>query len=62
MATDAIIIRLKQSNEQEVGDITRVVGLMPARHMADIINVLDLEANPRNSRLGSVTDDIERSI
>ncbi len=62
MATKPIIIRLKQSSEQIVGDITRVVGLMPARFLAEIINVLDLEANPRNSHLGSVTDDIERSI
>lgn len=33
-----------------------VVGLMPARHMVELIDALDLDANPRNSKLGPVTE------
>lgn len=57
-----VTIRLKQSSEQTVGVIKRVFGLMPARFIVNVIDALDLEANPRNSRLGSVTDAIEASI
>ena len=62
MATEPITIRLKQASTQQVGDIKRVFGLMPARFIVDIIDTLDLEANPRNSRMGSVTDAIRSSI
>lgn len=56
------LIRLRQSSEQNIGNIKRVVGLMPARHMVELIDALDLDANPRNSKLGPVTEAIVRSI
>ena len=56
------LIRLKQSAEQNIGNIKRVIGLMPARHMVELIDALDLDANPRNSKLGPVTEAIVRSV
>ena len=35
---------------------------MPAKYMASLIDELDLDANPRSSKLGSVTDAIQKSI
>ena len=56
------LIRLKQSAEQNIGNIKRVIGLMPARHMVELIDALDLDANPRNSKLGPVTEAIVLSL
>ena len=55
-------IRLKQSSTQTVGCITRLYGLMPARFIIDLIDLLDLDANPRDSKAGAVTEAIQRSI
>ena len=57
MSTD-IIVRFTDSYEQKVGDIKKIVGLMSPKSIIKIIDTLDLDANPRNSRLGSVTDAI----
>ena len=63
MAQDSsVIVRLKQSSSQTIGEIKRVVGLMPAKFMIGLIDELDLEANPRSSKLGSVTAAIQDSI
>ena len=56
-------IRLTQSSEQTNGcNIKRLIGLMPAKFIIPVINGLNLEANPRNSRLGAVTEAIVNSI
>lgn len=57
-----IIIKLEFANEQTVGQITKIVGLMRAKYLIPIIDSLDLEANPRSSRTGSVTEAIQESI
>lgn len=57
-----IIIRLKPCASQQIGDITRLVGLMPARDIIGLIDRASLEANPRESKLGPVTDAIQDSI
>lgn len=56
------IIRFEQMSKQTVGGITKIVGLVRAKHVVPIIDNLDLEANPRSSRLGGVTDSIQDSI
>lgn len=61
MSTD-IIVRFTDSYVQKLGDIKKVVGLMSPKSLIQIIDTLDLDANPRNSRLGSVTDAIQASI
>lgn len=58
----SIIIKFEIYNEQTVGDITRIIGLIRARFIPPIIENLNLEANPRASKTGAVTDAIQDSI
>lgn len=60
--SNTTIIRLSQSFEQQIGRIVRVIGLMSPKFLVGLIDRLDLDANPRNSRLGSVTNAIQESI
>lgn len=63
MASSPVTIRLKECSEQKINPIIRrITGLLPARFIVGIIDELDLEANPRNSRLGAVTSGIINSI
>lgn len=57
-----IIIKLDFPGEQTIGEITKLTGLIKAKYLIPVIDSLDLEANPRSSRTGSVTDDIQESI
>lgn len=59
---ESIIIKFDFSNDQTVGEITKVVGLMAAKYLVPVIDHLDLEANPRASRTGPVTAAIQESI
>lgn len=58
----SIIIKFESSSEQTVGDITKIVGLVQARFFVPIIDTLNLEANPRSAKTGSVTDAIQETI
>lgn len=57
-----IIIKLEFANEQTVGQITKIVGLMRAKYIVSVIDALNLEANPRSSKTGFVTEAIQESI
>ena len=57
-----VVIRLKPCASQVVGDIERLVGLMPAKDIIGLISRINLDANPRESKLGPVTDAIQESI
>lgn len=59
---DAIIVKFDFSNDQTVGEITKIVGLVMAKYLVPVIDHLDLEANPRASRTGPVTAAIQDSI
>ena len=58
----AIIIKFEAPAEQTVGDVTKIVGLVQARFFVSIIDSLNLEANPRSSKTGAVTDAIQETI
>lgn len=58
----SIIIKFDYSTEQTVEKITKIVGLVEARFIIPIIDGLNLEANPRSAKTGSVTDAIQDSI
>lgn len=60
--SNSIIIKFENSNEQTVGEITKIVGLVKARFFVSIIDRLNLEANPRSSKTGAVTDAIQETI
>ena len=58
----SVIIKIDFSTEQTVGEITKIVGLTQAKYLIPVIDSLDLDANPRSSKTGSVTDAIQESI
>lgn len=62
MLEKSIIIKLENSNEFTLGEITKITGHVMAKYIPAIIDNLDLEANPRASRTGNVTDAIQDSI
>ncbi|MFD0702850.1 hypothetical protein DMP06_01590 [Slackia equolifaciens] len=56
------IIKFNQPNDQKIGDMRKISGFVKIRNFIDIIDALDLEANPRNSKVGNVTNEIQDSI
>jgi len=56
------VIKFDRLVEQTVERITRFSGFVPARHFVHVIDVIDLEANPRSSKVGQVTAAIRESI
>lgn len=58
----SVIIKFDFSAEQTVGEITKIVGLTKAKYLIPLIDILDLEANPRSSATGPVTTAIQDSI
>ena len=61
-ANGGIIIRFEKLVKQSVGETTKIIGLVRAKYLIPIIDNLDLQANPRNSKTGSVTKAIQQSI
>lgn len=59
---ESIILKVDFPSEQTVGEITKIVGLVKAKYLIPVIDLLDLDANPRSSRTGPVTDGIQESI
>ena len=56
------IIKFNQPNDQIIGDMRKISGFVKIHNFIDIIDALDLEANPRNSKVGNVTNEIQDSI
>lgn len=56
------IIKFTQMNDQRLGDIRKISGFVKLQNFIDIIDAVDLDANPRNSKIGKVTKDIQASI
>lgn len=59
---NGIVIRFEKLSRQSIGNITKIVGMVRAKYLIPIIDRLDLQANPRNSKTGTVTKEIQRSI
>jgi len=57
-----VVIKFTQCSEQSIGKIKRVTGFVKLGGLIDLIDLLDLEANPRESQKGAVTDAITESI
>ena len=60
--SNSVIIKFDSCAEFTVGNITKIVGLVEAKYLIYIIDILNLEANPRSSKEGTVTDAIQESI
>lgn len=57
-----IIVKFDFFSEQTVGHVTKIVGLVKAKFLIPVIDSLNLDANPRSSKTGPVTDAIQESI
>jgi hypothetical protein len=57
-----LTIKFDEIAEQTAGGIKRISGFVRARHFIQVIDSLDLEANPRSSKIGRVTNAIIDSI
>lgn len=57
-----VTLKIEQCNSQIVGSSKRLIGLVKLKQIVRIIEVLDLEANPRDSKLSSITSDIIESL
>lgn len=61
-SSSTLTLKFEQSSEQTTGNILRVAGLVKLRNLIPLVNAIDLEANPRSSRVGPVTDSIGESL
>ncbi len=62
MNPNTTIVKFAHSTEQTEGVVTRIVGLVQAKHILSLFDAADLDANPRSAKAGSVTEDIIESI
>jgi hypothetical protein len=57
-----VTLKIEQCNSQIVGSARRLIGLVKLKQIVRVIEVLDLDANPRDSKLSSITNDIMDSL
>lgn len=57
-----VTLKIEQCNPQIVGSAKRLIGLVKLKQIIKVIEVLDLEANPRDSKLSNITSDIIESL
>lgn len=62
MEQSGVILKFDYAGEQTVENITKIVGLVNARYLVPVIDKLNLEANPRSSKTGDVTEAIQDTI
>ena len=55
-------LRFGHCGRQTIGSTYRLTGLVKLKQIVRLIEVLDLEANPRESRIGKITNDIIESL
>ena len=60
--SESVVIKFDFSTEQTVGAITKITGFVKAKYLVPVIDLLDLQANPRSSKTGPVTTAIQKSI
>lgn len=62
MSNHTVVLKFEQFLQQNVGEINKFIGLVRASNLIDLIHAIDLEANPRSSKTGAVTEAILDSI
>jgi hypothetical protein len=62
MTPNELLLRFEQVDRQIEGPVTRLVGFVRARNLLPLLDAADLEANPRQAKVGPVTADIIESI
>ncbi|WEV73688.1 hypothetical protein OZX74_07230 [Bifidobacterium sp. ESL0798] len=59
---EGIVLRFEQSVHQTIGETSKFTGMVRAKYLIPVIDKLDLQANPRSSKEGRVTNAIQESI
>ena len=62
LADTSTIIKFEDAYEQSYEGILRIIGLVKISNLIGTIDSIDLEANPRSSRVGPITSAIRESI
>jgi hypothetical protein len=62
MKNQKVVIRFDEVCERDKYDLLRIEGTATAGSMIRLIDVADLDANPREAKVGDVTDAIEESL
>lgn len=62
MPNTSVIIKLEDVSIQNHSKIVKLIGNVNATNIAKLIDVVGLEANPRRSKKGKVTDAIEHTL
>ncbi|MFO0110524.1 MAG: hypothetical protein ACK52W_08340 [Alphaproteobacteria bacterium] len=62
MFKQSVIIRFQSVCDPKDQMVRRITGFVPAKHILNLIEIADLQANPREAKVGNVTDDIIDSI
>lgn len=57
-----LTLKFEQLSEQQAGFVNRITGLVKIKHLIPLIDELNLQANPRDSKVGQVTADIRESL
>lgn len=57
-----LILKFEECAEQPRGAVRRVVGYVAAKSLVQLLDVVDLSANPRSAKAGSVTSEIIDSL
>lgn len=57
-----LILKFEDCAEQRRGAVLRVVGFVAAKSFIPLLDAVDLSANPRSAKSGSVTSEIVKSI
>ena len=57
-----VTLKFDEAVSQNIGSFQRVFGLVRVKQLVSLIQVVDLDSNPRNSRAGSITADIMESL
>jgi hypothetical protein len=61
-ATKDLTLKFEQAASQRSGYVNRITGLVKIKHLIPLISELNLDANPRDSKVGAVTAAIRESL
>lgn len=57
-----VTLKFDEAVVQNIGSAQRIFGLVRIKQLVNLVQAIDLDSNPRNSRAGSITSDIMESL
>lgn len=61
-SNNSVILKLENPTLQHINGFTRITGFIKIRRMVDLISMLDLDANPRSSKVSNITKEITKTL